>query len=166
MLTAKALWLAQSALTQMRELATQFAPLETGGIIMGYDTGNEGVVVTEVVGPGPRAKHRRLRFRPDYDYQQTQLESHFAETQGRETYLGDWHTHPAGACALSWLDKRVLVRIAKTPSSGTSSPIMVILADGQPEWHIHASQLLAVPRLLFARTDLLQLTPIPFERAA
>jgi integrative and conjugative element protein (TIGR02256 family) len=160
--TTKLLWIAESALKHMRELAGQFQPLETGGMILGYDATSKGAVVTAVVGPGPQAKHRRFRFRPDYDYQQAQLEKHFAHTQGKETYLGDWHTHPSGACALSWLDKRVLARIAKTPSSGTSNPIMVILADGRPAWDIHASQFLASPGVLFGRISLLQITPIEF----
>jgi integrative and conjugative element protein (TIGR02256 family) len=162
MLTTKFLWIAESALRQMRELACQFQPLETGGVILGYDTMSEGAVITTVVGPGPQAKHRRLRFRPDYDYQQAEMEKHFASTQGRETYLGDWHTHPSGACVLSRLDKRVLARIARTPSSGTDNPIMVILADGQPAWYIHASQLLASSGVIFAKIHLQQLTPITF----
>jgi len=86
--TTKTLWIAKTALMQMRNLANEHTPLETGGALVGYEAENLEVVVTDVIGPGPHAKHRRLRFRPDYDYQQAQLDRHFAQTQGREFYLG------------------------------------------------------------------------------
>lgn len=138
---ADVLWIADVALAEMRALATRHAPLETGGVLLGYTADNQQVVVTWQIGPGPQAKHRRLRFRPDYDYQQTELERHFERTEGRETYLGDWHTHPSGECALSWLDKRVLARIASSASSGTRRPIMIILADIGAQWRAGAMQL-------------------------
>ena len=161
--TARNLWIREGELAEMRDLASQFAPLETGGVLVGYDTDCEGAVVTAVIGAGPKASHRRLRFRPDYDYQQAQLEAHFVRTLGRETYLGDWHTHPAGGCALSWLDRRVLVRIASMPSSGTTRPIMMILAGGQPDWNLHASQLRALPKGLCKKTDLRELIPVTYD---
>lgn len=143
----------------MRELATRRAPLETGGILLGYEADDQQVVVTAIIGPGPNAKHRRFRFRPDYDDQQHRLEAHFARTNGRETYLGDWHTHPFGDCALSWLDQRVLLRIANARSSGTARPIMVVLADGNPNWNIYARRVVSIRKALFASADLLEMTP-------
>lgn len=147
----------------MRELATRYKPLETGGMFIGYEAGDQQVVVTTVIGPGPNARHRRLRFRPDYDHQQHQLEAHFARTQGRETYLGDWHTHPFGACALSWLDRRVLVRIARSASSGASRPIMAVLAGGNPDWNLHASRLTRFRRGFFEKAELSEMTPRVFS---
>jgi integrative and conjugative element protein (TIGR02256 family) len=148
------LWIATQVLAQMRELASQYTPLETGGMLLGYESESNDPVVTAIVGAGPAARHRRLRFRPDYNYQQSQLEAHFVSTEGRETYLGDWHTHPSGACALSWLDKQVLARIAKTPSSGIAHPIMAVLADGKPDWRLHVSRLQCLPKALFRKAIL------------
>lgn len=160
------LWIARRVLAEMRELASQYVPVETGGMLLGYVSEHNEPVVTAIVGAGPDARHRRRRFRPDYDYQQDQLESHFRSTHGRETYLGDWHTHPAGACALSWLDKRVLVRIAKTPSSGTQRPTMVVLAGGTPEWRLHASRLLSLSVVLCGQTKLQTLELEIYDDAA
>lgn len=154
------LWVAETALIQMRELAKRYTPLETGGILLGYQADNLQVVVTAIIGPGPNARHRRFRFRPDYDDQQCRLEEHFMRTEGRETYLGDWHTHPFGACALSMRDKHVLGRIARTSSSGTTQPLMVVLADGDPDWDIHAARFIAFRKGVFCKSaDLLQLEP-------
>jgi integrative and conjugative element protein (TIGR02256 family) len=161
--TARTLWIAVAALTQMRELAAGHAPLETGGMLLGYDADNHEAVVTNIIGPGPKARHRRMRFRPDHEYQQERLERHFALTEGRETYLGDWHTHPSGSCDLSWLDKRVLVRIAKTPAARTAHPIMLVLADGKPEWRVCANRLLAFRSGLLSKVELGRLIPETFS---
>jgi integrative and conjugative element protein (TIGR02256 family) len=154
MSTPNRLWIAKLVLAQMRKLASEYAPLETGGMLLGYESERHDPVITALVGAGPAARHRRLRFRPDYNYQQSRLEAHFTLTQGRETYLGDWHTHPSGACALSWLDKRVLARIARTPASGTTRPIMAVLADGAPEWRLHVSKLVGLPKGLLGKAIL------------
>jgi integrative and conjugative element protein (TIGR02256 family) len=164
-LTTNTLWIAESVLTAMRQLAARYDPLETGGMILGYQAENREVVVSAMIGPGPRARHRRFRFRPDYDYQQTSLDAHHRKTQGRDTYLGDWHTHPSGACALSWLDKRVLARIASTASSGTMHPIMVVLAGSGGAWDLGASQLLSFGKGIFSTVELMQLAPRSFADA-
>lgn len=160
------LWIVDTALGQMRDLASAHAPLETGGMLLGYDADGSQAVVTGIVGPGQNARHSRFRFRPDYDYQQQQLETRFARAHGRETYLGDWHTHPSGAGALSWLDQRVLLRIAKTPSSGTTSPVMVVLADGDPVWDLHASRLIGFRRGFPGKANLQKLRPQVFVGSA
>src|SRR4029077_4993507 len=161
--TAKQLWIAASVLKKMRQLAIQHAPLETGGMILGYVADSGDTVVTAIIGAGPLARHRRVRFRPDHEYQQSQLDAHFAETQGRETYLGDWHTHPSGECALSRLDKRVLARIGSAPSSGTAPPLMIGLSGHDDEWRLCANQLLTFRRGLFSRVELIQLAPQFYE---
>jgi integrative and conjugative element protein (TIGR02256 family) len=155
--TADVLWIADAVLVEMHALATQHSPLETGGVLVGYVADSQATVVTAMIGPGPKAKHRRLRFRPDYDYQQAQLERHFAQTGGRESYLGDWHTHPEGPCALSWLDKRVLARIASTPTSGIAQPIMIVLASTGAQWRSCAVRLRSFRRGPLRTPELVEL---------
>lgn len=142
------LWVPEAALNQMRDLAATAYPHETGGMLLGYHSSDGDVVVTAIIGPGPRARHSRLRFAPDHPYQQELLEQHFTRTEGRETYLGDWHTHPDGACALSSLDKRVLTRIARSPQSGTTRPTMVVLAGAKSEWRLCGVRFESCKRLL------------------
>lgn len=134
----------------MVALADKHAPRETGGMLLGYNADNGDTVATTIIGPGPRAKHRRFGFVPDPDYQQSLLEAHFYATNGRETYLGDWHTHPGGSPSPSYIDKRTLARIASTESSGTRHPIMVILGGETGSWRVGAVRFLGVRRRLFA----------------
>lgn len=147
-------WIAGSAYNEMLALAVAKCPMETGGMLLGYISNNGDAVVTSIIGPGPNAKHSRFRFIPDNKYQQAILEIYFRTTEGRETYLGDWHTHPNGDNALSTTDMRTLARIAKEPKSGIPNPFMVVLSsDSAAEnWELFAVQFLSAKRHLF-RTE-------------
>lgn len=134
MAMSEQLWIKENVFLDIIELVKQRFPLETGGMLLGYESYNGEGVVTAIIGPGPRAKHSRYRFKPDAEYQQRELEIHYFRTNGSETYLGDWHSHPRGSNALSHIDKRTLFRIASTPSSGTIHPIMVIIGGEQGNW--------------------------------
>lgn len=127
---AEPLWIASDAWQAIQVLAQAHYPFETGGMLIGYQADDTSVVVTNVIGPGPKAKHARLWFRPDHDYQQNRLDEVFRNSNGGKTYLGDWHTHPNGISALSRKDRRVLRRIAETPEAQTPNPIMLVLAIG------------------------------------
>lgn len=144
------LWVANSAMSLMLEYADQRYPFETGGMLLGYEAGNGEAVVTYLIGPGPKAKHSRFRFNPDSEYQQAKLETYFHKTNGRETYLGDWHTHPHSSSNLSWVDKKTLARIARAPESRAQNPLMAILGGGAGTWQLGAVRFLGVKRgLLF-----------------
>lgn len=146
---------------EMCALGEQRFPLETGGMLLGYEADNGEAVVTAIIGPGPNARHRRYRFAPDAEYQQAELTAHHLRTNGQETYLGDWHTHPRGSTALSFLDKRTLTKIACTPSSGTVKPIMAILGGGSERWDVGVVRFLGWKRrLLFNHYNLTSLSPV------
>ena len=152
------IWLPERLLDEMGVLAANACPNETGGVLLGYDAGN-GLVVTAITGPGPAAIHKRDAFIPDYDCQDTEIERIYRESRRRHTYLGDWHTHPAGGSALSSKDKRTLLAIARHRPARTPAPIMGILAGGEP-WRLTVWQ--CFPRNLrrrrfFARYDELRL---------
>lgn len=135
------LWLAASARERMETEADRTYPLETGGILVGYPTA-QGPVVIDVIGPGPNASFRRRRFVPDAAYQERQLAALYEASGRLHTYLGDWHTHPDGIAAPSWLDRRTLHRIARSPSARAPEPIMIILTGRPGCWKLGGFQLL------------------------
>lgn len=160
-------WIAKQTYLKMCALGEETFPLETGGMLLGYEADNGEAVVTAVIGPGPRARHRRYRFSPDAEYQQSELTAHYVRTDGRETYLGDWHTHPGGSTVLSFLDKKTLTRIASTPSSGTAKPVMAILGGGSRTWDIGAVRFLGWKRRFpFNWYDLPTLSPRFYETSS
>lgn len=147
--TSNRLWVAEPAMSFMLQLADNRRPYETGGMLIGYEADNGDAVVTHLIGPGPLARHSRFGFVPDPDYQQAELEAHFHATSGRETYLGDWHTHPHSNPNLSRVDKKTLARIARVQASGTTTPLMAILGGGTGTWVLGAVRFLGTKRGLF-----------------
>ena len=149
-------WFPSQALTEMEMLADKSYPLETGGMLLGYVADNNDVVVTAIIGPGPAAKHARHAFEPDSVYQIEILHSHYCATDGRETYLGDWHSHPDGVSILSRTDKRTLASIAHDPSSGIKRPVMAIIASSAGQWSVGVVRFDSMQRRLFVASYTLE----------
>jgi integrative and conjugative element protein (TIGR02256 family) len=115
--------------------ADRISPQETGGVWMGYWGDNGDVVVTEIIGPGPTARHDADRFMPDHDFQEAEIARVYEDSGGMVTYLGDWHSHPDAAAYLSRKDRSTLRRIADDPASQISRPLMAVLSGGDP-WEL------------------------------
>lgn len=128
-------WLPRLSFDSMVEEAASKVPTESGGILLGYWVSPVEAVISRVIGPGPNAVHTITSFYPDGDYHWTEIEKEFSKTGGCHTYLGDWHSHPAGGKSLSKLDFLTLDKIARTPESQTTSPLMLILYGGDP-WDV------------------------------
>lgn len=128
----KKAWLFRDALDKIYCEAESKKPLETGGLLIGYFSADDDhVVITEIVGPGPKAKHRKRTYKPDYTFHREELCRIFHESGGTHTYLGDWHSHPNAPAYLSFLDKRALRNIARFPDNYVDRPIMLILGGNE-----------------------------------
>lgn len=126
-------WLGENSVRLMTEEADDKAPRETGGLLAGYWTQDRNeVVITTLVGPGPKAKHGNFTYRPDYDYQREEMRNIFDSSKGDVTYLGDWHTHPGGRARLSILDHLVLWRIARRKEAFAPQPLMLVWSGPNP----------------------------------
>lgn len=120
-------WIAESLVAQLVAEACEMAPLETGGLLLGYRTEDtDDLVVTHLVGPGDRAEHWSDGFRPDAAFQEAEIERNFAETDGKAFYLGDWHSHPDHPPTPSWKDEGVLRRIKEHREAASAKPLMII----------------------------------------
>lgn len=126
------IWLRESSAQQMRAEATRSAGLETGGVLMGYADDPDTIVITDVVGPGPRAIHLRTSFAPDLDYQERSIARVYKQSKRRTTYLGDWHSHPGGSSRLSSTDRRTLRRIRDHADARLPEPLMAVLYGRDP----------------------------------
>jgi len=132
-----AVWIANAAINDLVIEATEKSPSETGGVLLGYQVDNgTTTVVTAIVGPGPRAQHSKTAYVPDHEYQEKQIARIYAASGRCTTYVGDWHSHPAGSLYLSRIDIRTLRTIARHKNARLRSPIMIVAASGTPEWDI------------------------------
>ena len=138
--TIKTVWLSRSVVRALMRLATEHHPYEVGGLVAGY-LNDEAAVVTEMVGPGPLAKHQHDTFLPDRAYQTERMHSLFRASGGRTVYLGDWHTHPEGPSILSPLDKKTMRVIANSPEANCTNPLMILLSSDGADWKLRAFRL-------------------------
>lgn len=134
-------WVASIALERMQLEAQRRAPLETGGVLMGHWAEDQaGVVIADVVGPGPKAVHKRMSFVPDHLYQEREIARLYRESGRRVTYLGDWHSHPEGPLELSVIDRLTQLRIGKHLTARAPRALMALVAGGHP-WTLGVWQL-------------------------
>lgn len=128
-------WIDVRALDELfRESARAF-PLETGGVLMGYQVGGD-TVVTTIVGPGPAAQHRRTSYLPDHEYQELEIARIYRDSGRVFTYLGDWHTHPNGGLRLSATDTSTLKTISAHAAARLHRPVMMIAVGRNDDWKI------------------------------
>jgi integrative and conjugative element protein (TIGR02256 family) len=132
------LWLTPALRTEIEREAARAFPLETGGILMGYESAEGDFVATAVIGPGPNAVHAPTRFDHDSEWQFAEVARIYAASGRTETYLGDWHTHPCGIAAMSGLDASTLRFIAESPETRAPRAVMAILAGTPGGWEIGA----------------------------
>lgn len=118
--------------------ATRWAPAETGGILMGYWAGPGEVIVTDMVDAGPRATHTASGFTPDAEHQERLVAEIYERSRRLHTYLGDWHTHPAGGLSLSRTDRKTAARIARANEARCPRPLMMVLARLDDVWRLGA----------------------------
>lgn len=127
------LWLTHELLARLVALGEQFAPLETGGILLGWRNGCDHIA-TGMIGPGPCAMHGRYAFVPDHAWQMAALRRIFSASKGDLDYLGDWHTHPTGPAKMSDEDRSTLRRICRK----VATPVMVIVDPSTAVPHVAA----------------------------
>ena len=130
-------WKSSQLLQSCIDEATRTFPLETGGTFMGWWSDAATVVVTALIGPGPDAVHGRHDFAPDQAWQLAQIADHYQESGQRETYVGDWHSHPnASSGGLSWTDRRVLRRVIRMPEARCAQPLMAVFWGEAESWQM------------------------------
>ena len=130
------LWLADDASETMLAEARRTEPLESGGVLLGWqDPAGLELVVARVLGPGPVATHRRTKFSPDTDWQRAEIAAAYEASGRRLSYLGDWHSHPGGGELPSRRDEKTARRIARSRSARAPRPVMLILAGKKKNWH-------------------------------
>jgi integrative and conjugative element protein (TIGR02256 family) len=122
-------WLSSHVMQSMCDYARDLSPLENGGVLLGWRSGEDRIVV-DLRGPGPHALHGRHCFVPDHAWQVAEIKGAFQASRGDLDYLGDWHSHPDGVAEMSDLDSTTLLRIARR----VSAPLMLIVAGRGTEW--------------------------------
>ena len=122
------IYILDNVVLKFREESRRFRLKESGGVLLGYRTKRNDYVVTHSSGPGPKAVHGLFSFRPDTKYFQEKLDEIFEATEGRITYLGEWHTHPIWSKPKpSYVDIETMEMISTTECFRTENPLLFIV---------------------------------------
>lgn len=128
-------WVSQSALRLILDETEDKWPLETGGMLLGYHGQDQPeIVITEALGPGPKARHGSHTFTPDGKWQQRHLAERY-ESSGRvTTFVGDWHSHPEGLPLPSPRDLKTARKVSRRKSARVPYPATLIVGteDDRP----------------------------------
>ncbi len=123
-------------------MARPARPWEVGGWLLGYWAADRSAVVVSHHTP---AASRGTAFGVTICGQghRKRFDAIFEATGGRASFIGDWHTHPAGPPQPSWQDLNAMKQLAEDPDYGTPCPLIAILSTGRlrartPEvrWHL------------------------------
>ena len=76
-----------------------------------------------------------VAFAPNGPWQREELAAVYASSGRITTYLGDWHSHPAGTALPSPKDLRTAKRVARSRAARASRPLTIILmCDDEKGW--------------------------------
>ena len=139
--SASTVWLPVALKARLIDEASDYRPSETGGILLGYEADSTDLVICDLVDAGPDAERSRSRFTPDGEWQEREVAKLYAESGRLHTYLGDWHSHPAGMARPSRRDKETARRIAEHRVARAPRPLMLIIASEQNDWNLAAYRL-------------------------
>lgn len=131
------IWIPDEVVSACAADADRYYPNESGGAFLGYE--NDGVlVVTAAIGGGTNALRRPTAYEPDVIWQNARIAEHYEASGRRDSYLGDWHSHPDTTRAyLSRDDRAVLKKIIKCPDARASRPVMCVLVGTRGGWRMY-----------------------------
>jgi integrative and conjugative element protein (TIGR02256 family) len=133
-----ALFIDSRSLQFMQELVAQDPGRETGGVLAGYLDENGDIRITNASCPGPNAVCTAKEFKKDVTYCQKFLDELIGRSDGKITYVGEWHSHPSPNNKPSSTDINSLSEIAYQKEYLTEKPVMIILSSmGLPSATVH-----------------------------
>lgn len=120
---------------------SNFGFSETGGVLMGRVV-NETIIIEKASNAGPKAEHGEINFRADPDYVDMFIDMEYANSNGKNRYLGEWHTHPQIIPEPSQLDLTSLTKIAETSDDFAILLIIGAIHYSTKEFSNHSISLL------------------------
>jgi integrative and conjugative element protein (TIGR02256 family) len=107
-------------------------------VLMGYEAEDATLVISSLIDGGPDAERGRSSFKPDGEWQAKEIARAYEASERRETYLGDWHSHPRGNPSPSFSDQRTVKKIAQHAEARAPRPLMIIAGGESDGWRIAA----------------------------
>ncbi|MGC5326850.1 Mov34/MPN/PAD-1 family protein [Brevibacillus sp. SYSU BS000544] len=121
------LYLTPRAWKQIDQAVRKQPTIETGGILMGFETPEGDWVVGYASEPGPRAVQTRNAVLFDDSHLKRLAKRVRLKTAGRLHYIGDWHSHTIRRLAPSRSDRETVYHKSTNKVYTSASPVMLIV---------------------------------------
>ena len=118
------LYISNETLCKIKEQLSHYYPDEFGGVFVGYKEGNL-TIIDDVLIPDDFENGRTVFIRHPGTLND-RLELIFNKTDGKITYIGEWHSHPNAQALPSLTDINAMDKIAKDQKIRNSNPILMI----------------------------------------
>lgn len=109
--------------------------LETGGVLVGFFENNV-INICNASPPGPKADHEEIFFQADPDFVDMFIDMEHANSGGKYSYLGEWHSHPQIKPVPSVIDLNSIEEIASTARNNFT----ILLIIGAIDYNYSAFQ--------------------------
>lgn len=101
---------------------------ESGGILIGNSvTNKKEVYIHKITEPNIYDKSNRFGFKRDKQVAQAILDFEFNNSNGKNIYLGEWHTHPEKNASPSSQDRKMIIKQLKKNKLNSKYICMVII---------------------------------------
>lgn len=108
---------------------------ETGGILLGHEYPDGGLIVTVAGVPGPSAVQSPTSFRRDPVHAEALADT--AWQHNGSVWIGDWHTHPVGPFTPSDVDLAAYLALLHDPGSGFDVFLALIVVPDRDGYRIY-----------------------------
>lgn len=126
------LFVVRTVVEAIEEEAKRSKWTETGGLLVGYWTSDDDLVVVDAVTASNRSQRSPFGFKSSVPDDWAAIEEVVTASSGAFTYIGDWHSHPLGGCRPSRRDFETTVNVSRSPDADTERPLLWIAARHPP----------------------------------
>jgi len=129
----------RDALEHIRGLSAVSTDQETGGILVGFNSGLD-INIILASDAGPNAQRSAAHFLRDTDYCRRFLAEQYAKNGA--DYVGEWHSHVVSLRRLSSGDLQTLAGLFVDPDYDflTFAIVLVVLDKGELELHVYVAE--------------------------
>jgi integrative and conjugative element protein (TIGR02256 family) len=124
-ITNNHIYISNETLAKIKFELLKHYPKEFGGVFVGFK--KVGLTVIEDILIPDDFENGKTVFVRHPGTLNDRLESIFKETNGKTTYIGEWHSHPNAAATPSSTDEKAMKEIAENIKIGNLNPVLMIV---------------------------------------
>jgi len=123
--TQRYLYVSNETYSKMKVQLSHHFPKEFGGVFTGVNRGNL-TFIDDILVPDKFENGKTVFVRHPGSLNE-RLQSIFKESNGKVTYIGEWHSHPNSSATPSSTDNVAMREIAENEKIGNQNPVLVIV---------------------------------------